>query len=58
MKNGGREKEKCNLGPSVLFAGVTNYRKITKISPGTYFLKALFEGLIYGEKVAFQNRLG
>ena len=34
------------------------YRKITKISPGTYFLKALFEGLIYGGKVAFQNRLG
>ena len=40
------------------------YRKIPKISPGTYifqrpFLKGLFmEGLIYGGKYAFQNRLG
>ena len=25
---------------------------------GLYFSKALFEGLIYGGKVAFQNRLG
>ena len=39
------------------------YRKIPKISPGTYifqrpFLKGLFmEGLIYGGKYAFQNRL-
>ena len=24
------------------------YRKILKISPGAYFLKALFEGLIFG----------
>ena len=24
------------------------YRKIPKISPGTYFSKALFEGLIFG----------
>ena len=36
MKNGGREKEKCNLGPSVLFAGVSNYRKIPKISLSKY----------------------
>ena len=40
------------------------YRKIPKISPGTYifqrpFLKGLFmEGLIYGGKYAFQYRLG
>ena len=39
------------------------YRKIPKISPGAYifqrpFLKGLFvEGLIYGGKYAFQNRL-
>ena len=43
--------------------GVT-YRKIPKISPGAYifqrpFLRGLFlEGLIYGGKFAFQNRLG
>ena len=40
-----------------------NYRKIPKISPGAYisqrpFLRGLFlEGLIYGGKFAFQNRL-
>ena len=40
------------------------YRKIRKISPGAYifqrsFLRGLYwEGLIYGEKFAFQNRLG
>ena len=40
------------------------YRKIPKISPGTYifqrpFLKGLFlEGLVYGGKYAFQTRLG
>ena len=39
------------------------YRKIPKISPGAYifqrpFLKGLFvEGLTYGGKYAFQNRL-
>ena len=38
------------------------YRKIPKISPGAYifqrpFLRGLYlEGLIYGEKFAFQNR--
>ena len=42
----------------------TSYRKIPKISPGAYifqrpFLRGLFlEGLIYGGKFAFQNRLG
>ena len=41
MKNGGREKEKCNLGPSVLFAGVNNYRKIPKISLSKYNLPKL-----------------
>ena len=40
------------------------YRKIPKISPGAYicqrpFLRGLFlEGLIYGGKFVFQNRLG
>ena len=40
------------------------YRKIPKISPGTYifqrpFLRGLYsEGLMYGGKFAFQNRLG
>ena len=43
---------------------VIKYRKIPKISPGAYifqrpFLRSLFlEGLIYGGKFAFQNRLG
>ena len=43
---------------------MVSYRKIPKISPGAYiserpFLKGLFlEGLIYGGKFAFQNRLG
>ena len=42
----------------------TGYRKIPKISPGAYifqrpFFSGLFlEGLIYGGKFAFQNRLG
>ena len=42
----------------------SRYRKIPKISPGTYifqrpFLRGLFlEGLIFGGKFAFQNRLG
>ena len=40
------------------------YRKIPKISPGAYIfqrllLRGLFlEGLIFGGKLAFQNRLG
>ena len=40
------------------------YRKIPKISPGAYIfqrplLRGLYsEGLIYGGKFAFQNRLG
>ena len=40
------------------------YRKIPKISPEAYiFLKALFEGLIFGgpylrREIVFQNRLG
>jgi len=40
------------------------YRKIPKLSPGAYifqrtFLRRLFlEGLTYGGKDAFQNRLG
>ena len=45
-------------------AMIGNYLKIPKISPGAYifqrpFLRGLFvEGLIYGGKFAFQNRLG
>ena len=40
------------------------YRKISKISPGSYIfqrplLRSLFlEGLLYGGKFAFQNRFG
>ena len=40
------------------------YRKLPKISPGTYifqrpFMRGLFlEGLIFGGKFSFQNRLG
>ena len=47
-----------------LRAQYLRYRKIPKISPGAYiflrpFLRGLFlEGLIYGGKFAFQNRLG
>ena len=43
---------------------VMEYRKISKINPGAYifqrlFLRGLFlEGVIYGGKFAFQNRLG
>ena len=45
-------------------AMIGNNLKIPKISPGAYifqrpFLRGLFvEGLIYGGKFAFQNRLG
>ena len=41
-----------------------SYRKIPKISPGAYIFQRPFsrglhsEGFIYGEKFAFQNRLG
>ena len=44
-------------------AGLITYRKIPKISLGAYifqrpFLRGLYsEGLIYGGKFAFQNRL-
>ena len=44
--------------------GHPEYRKIPKISPEAYifqrpFLRGLYsEGLIYGGKFAFQNRLG
>ena len=37
----------------------TRYRKIPKISPWAYiFQRPFFEGLKYGGKFAFQNRLG
>ena len=47
----------------ITFCGVTGYRKIPKISPGggggAYFLRGLYsEGLMFGGKFAFQNRLG
>ena len=49
---------------SQLILSEFRYRKIPKISPGAYifqrpFLRGLFlEGLLYGGKFAFQNRLG
>ena len=49
----------------ICFLGLKmNYRKIPKISPRAYifqrpFLRGLYsEGLIYGGKFTFQNRLG
>ena len=51
----------CVLVVIVVFV---EHRKIPKISPGAYifqrlFLRGLFlEGLIYGGKFVFQNRLG
>ena len=51
------------LSSVVHTANIETYRKIPKISPGAYifqrpFLRGLFlEGLIYGRKFAFQNRL-
>ena len=43
----------------MLHTTYVGYRKIPKISPRAYFVsKALFEGLIYGGKFAFQNCLG
>ena len=41
-----------------------SYRKIPKISPGAYIFQRpvlrglFFKGLMYGGKIAFQNRLG
>ena len=52
----------CKLSLAIIWQ--MTYRKILKISPGAYifqrpFLRGLFsEGLIYGGKFAFQNRLG
>ena len=46
------------------FDSVKEYRKIPKISPGAHIFQRLFlrglysEGLIYGGKFVFQNRLG
>ena len=51
----------CKLSLAIIWQ--MTYRKILKISPGAYifqrpFLRGLFsEGLIYGRKFAFQNRL-
>ena len=48
----------------MLFWSTNSYRKIPKIRPGAYifqwpFLRGLFlEGLIFGGKFAFTNRLG
>ena len=64
------KKEHCRNVPSKAANfkdksdSVVVYRKIPKISPGAYifqrpFLRGLFsEGLIYGGKFVFQNRLG
>ena len=52
------------IAPLLLNIIEIKYRKIPKISSGAYifqspFLRGLFlEGLIYGGKLAFQNRLG
>ena len=49
---------------TALVSVLLKYRKIPKISPGAYIFQRLFlrglysEGLIYGGKFAFQNRLG
>ena len=51
----------CHMIPA---APTAKYRKIPKISPQAYifqraFLRGLYsEGLIYGGKFVFQNRLG
>ena len=48
----------------ITLPGVWEYRKIPKISPEAYIFQRpfyrglLLEGLIYGGKFAFQNRLG
>ena len=56
---------KCYTGAILmLFWSTNSYRKIPKIRPGAYIfqwplLRGLFlEGLIYGGKFAFTNRLG
>ena len=59
----------CVLVVIAVVVVYVEYRKIPKISPGAYifqrlFLRGLFwrglysEGLIYGGKFVFQNRLG
>ena len=42
------------------YFGKADYRKIPKISPRAYFFSkaVIFEGLNYGGKFAFENRLG
>ena len=57
---------KGGMGKGYLFSRkkVYGYRKILKINPGAYIfqrplLRGWFsEGLMYGGKFAFQNRLG
>ena len=71
LKSPGSEEERADIActflrvsniPSVI-PSAWNYRKIPKISPGAYifqrpFLRGLYsEGLMYGGKFAFQNRL-
>ena len=54
----------CVLVVIVVVVVFVEYRKIPKISPGAYIFQRLFlrglysEGLIYGGKFVFQNRLG
>ena len=65
----GHPEQRCFASLQMLYRKTlkthsVKYRKIPKISPGAYifqrpFLRGLFlEGLIYGAKYAFQNRLG
>ena len=41
------------------FVEFLSYDKISKINPGAYiFQRPLFEGLMYGGKFVFENRVG
>ena len=54
-----KKQIKCRRKGNLIGKEYNIPRKIPKISPeDLYFSKALFEGLIYGGKFAFQNRLG
>ena len=60
----GIEQELTSGGILSYISHIDTFRKIPKISPRAYifqrpFLRGLYsEGLIYGGKFAFQNRLG
>ena len=59
-----REKSLCLFKNLKLNCSINKYRKIPNLSPGPYifqrpFLRGLYsEGLIYGGKFGFTNRLG